>query len=131
MSENQKTVRIGKTDGRLFPVEEDDVFPGAALRMVNRDGSAAPFSDFLVLKVFPVDKSGQRVHEAEREVVRAVGVQVTISRPYALVSGAGTSCPSVLTGVETLTVDMATLTSEGSQFRVMATARGRVCEHGR
>ncbi len=116
-------------DGRLFPVTEEDVTKGACLRMVNKDGSAPPFSDFLVLDVRSVDKFGVVVRPEELGAVPVRNRRVTLARPYALVSGAETSCPSVLTGVERVTVDMDRLVHADSHFRVLVTARGNVHTH--
>lgn len=126
-----KTERFGKTDGRTFRVERDDVQPGAVLRMVQSDGSSAPFSDCVVLDVFPVDKHGERLGPPgllndwpEGAVLRA-----SLARPYARAFGAEAG-PVALTGCEEFTVDVERMVSEDSLFRVLATARGRVCEHG-
>jgi hypothetical protein len=116
-------------DGRLFPVKDEDVRKGACLRMVNPDGSAPPFSDFLVVSRWPVDKHGTRLHPAELDTIPIKTTRVTIARPYAFVSGAETSCPTVLTGVETMVVDMESLTRPDSHFRVLVTARGAVHTH--
>jgi len=108
----QRSERAGKTDGRLFPASEADVFPGAVLRMVDSNGDSSPFSDFVVLRVAPPD------------LARFAVVEVTLARPYLYASGTGTTCPSALTGVETLKVTMDSLTGACSIFRAVITSLG-------
>ncbi len=105
--------RAGSTDGRLFKAEEADVFPGAVLRMVGPNGDSSPFSDFVVLRVAPPD------------LARFAVVEVTLARPYLYASGTGTTCPSALTGVETLKVTMDAILREWSLFRAVVTSLGK------
>jgi hypothetical protein len=116
MTNNHENIdRAGKTDGRLFPVRRGDVKPGAVLRMINvSDGSASSFSDFLVTGVTDVPNM-PREHFGN----------VTLQRPYAFVSPTG----SLLTGTETMTVEMGRLTQEGSLFRAVVNSRGDVATH--
>ncbi len=105
--------RAGRTDGRLFAATETDVVPGTVLRMVDPNGDSAPFSDFTVLRVAPPD------------LARFAVVEVTLVRPYLYASGVGTTCPSALTGVETLKVTIDSILKEGSLFRVVVTSTGK------
>jgi len=119
----ERSQRAGKTDGQLFRAEEADLEPGSVLRMVSADGSAAPFSDFTVLSVHWSD-NGHRVPGPLKNSVR----EVLMVRPYLYATHAGTSCPSWLTGVEELRVDVKRVLGEDSPFRVVCTARGSL--HG-
>lgn len=104
--------RAAKMDGKTFPVTEEDVVPGSVLRMVNSAGFSSAFDDFTVM------------------AVHWVGFwEVMMARPYLYVSGAGTACPSALTGVETVKVDIRSLLKEDSLFRVVCTARGSLYEY--
>jgi hypothetical protein len=118
--------RAGKTDGQLHRVEPDDIAAGTVLRMVHRDGTSGPFSDFTILDEYWVDKAGIRVRPDDEDD-RHDRRHVVMARPYLWTTGVGTACPSALTGVETLTVEAGqSLLSEGSIFRTVCTARGAV-----
>jgi hypothetical protein len=117
--------RASKSDGQLFRVESADIVPGAVLRMLNQDGTASPFSDCVVVAVYPVDKMGKRVHSHE-PARTCVGRVAEMSRPYLYVAHSDTVCPTVLTGHENFTVDTKTLTKEDSQFRVVVRSTGSV-----
>lgn len=115
--------RAGSTDGRLFKAEEADVFPGAVLRMVDSNGDSSPFSDFVVLAVKgPPPASGPNMSPVGANLGY---VEVTLARPYLYASGTGTTCPSALTGVETLKVTMDSITTAGSLFRAVITSLGK------
>lgn len=110
-------MRAGKTDGRLFPVTEADLVRGAVLRMVNTsDGSVPSFSDFVVVEVKTV-KDGF----SEPRVV--------LARPYAFVSCAETTAPTVLTGVERIEVQAGRILAEDSPFSAVVQSTGLVAEH--
>ena len=111
--------RAGKTDGRLFAVTLEDLVPGTVLRMVDADGNSAPYSDFTVLKV-----DGPPAEDGPPRGYR----DVTLARPYLFASGAGTSCPTALTGVEQVKVSVASLLKGATPFRVVVTSRGQA--HG-
>jgi hypothetical protein len=115
--------RVAKMDGKTFPVTEDDVVPGSVLRMVNDAGFSTAFDDFTVMAAYWVGPGGRRLGPADELSVRVLR-EVLMARPYLYVSGAGTSCPSALTGVETVKVPLESLTSPDSLFRVVCTAHG-------
>lgn len=129
-----RSERAGRTDGQLFRPEEGDLEPGSVLRMVSADGSAAPFSDFTVLSVHWVNAEGRRSSLSEDDTALAVKSgtlklrEVLMARPYLYATHAGTSCPSWLTGVEELRVDVKRVLGEDSPFRTVCTARGSL--HG-
>jgi len=113
MEKNYNAMRAGKTDGRLFPVTKEDLLPGAVLRMVTpSDGSVSSFSDFVVVGWTSSLKNAVR-----------------LARPYAFVSGAGTTSPTVLTGVEYLEVTVERLLADNSQFSAVVQSTGLVAEH--
>lgn len=121
----EKPQRAGKTDGRLHAVEPDDIAAGTVLRMVNRDGTSAPFSDFVVLDEYWVDRAGLRVRPGDEDN-RHDRREVVIARPYLYATSTGTTCPTAMTGVETLKVDSVALFKGDSLFRTVCTARGNV-----
>jgi hypothetical protein len=124
----ERSDRAGRTDGQLFRPGEGDLEPGSVLRMVSADGSAAPFSDLTVLAVYWTDSSGNRIWDDEKLADRRRGREVLMARPYLYATHVGTSCPSWLTGVEELRVDVKRILGEDSMFRVVCTARGSL--HG-
>ena len=95
-------------DGTMSRVLASEVKPGAVLRMVGKEGQVCPFSDFLVLSV---KSNGNEI-------------MVQMERPYAFVSGAGTTSPTLLMGSEKLEVSLKRLIEKDSLFRaVMKTDR--------
>lgn len=106
-------------DGRTRTVTWDDFMPekcrGTVLRMVQSDPSALPsFSDQLVVNTTTNDRGD---------------LQVTLARPYAFVSGAGTTSPTVLTGVEQYVVPASRIVGPDSPFRVVLLSTGQVQSH--
>lgn len=115
--------RAGRADGQLFRATAEDLEPGSVLRMVNGDGTAAPFSDFVVVARYAVDSAGFRVWDRD-DPSRARARRVELARPFLYATLTGTVCASHMTGVEEITVDEESLLKEDSLFRVVCTARG-------
>ena len=113
----EQSKRAGRTDGRLFRAEAEDLVPGTVLRMVDANGESAPFSDFVILGVKNVD-------ELDGRPLGNPFLEVTMARPYLFATSVGTTSPSALTGVETLRADAKSVLKEGSLFRVVVTSRG-------
>ncbi len=96
-----------------------DLVSGTVIRMVNAaDGYAdgqivSSFMDFVVVRV-----------EAVTGRVDNVESTVSISRPYMYVSSADTACPGVLTGVETVKLEVRRLLREDSPFRTVLMSTG-------
>ena len=79
------------SDGKLKAIESiTELKPGCILREKNKDGTFPPFADCVILKI---------------ENVLNVSHRIKLSRPYAYVSGAGTTSPTVLLGQETFDAD--------------------------
>ncbi len=124
--------QASKNDGQLHSVEQDDIAAGTVLRMVHRDGTSAPFSDFVVLDAYWVNAEGRRSSLSEEDTAQAIkvgilkGREVVLARPYLYATSVGTTCPTAMTGVETIKVDVASLLKGDSLFRTVRTARGSV-----
>jgi hypothetical protein len=79
-------------DGTTRKIESHaDLLDGAVVRMLNEDGTAAPFSDAVVL--------GPSGYES---ATMAPGFK--LARPYVFASSTGTTCPTPLQGCEVFEV---------------------------
>jgi hypothetical protein len=79
-------------DGKLKEIESiHEIGSGNIIR--EKGKSVAPFSDCVILQI------------TKRENSICPGYWVKFSRPYAFVSGAGTTSPTVLLGAETIECD--------------------------
>lgn len=125
MNEQEKVTyaRMNKTDGHLDLIRVEDVKRGNVLRTVGKDGSQSAFSDHVILDVYKVNKYGVPLHEPILQEV--TDTHVRLSRPYAYVSLIETACPTILTGVETYSVNLSTLLREDSRYRVVCQSTGQ------
>jgi hypothetical protein len=78
----------------------DDVEIGMVVREIHDDATVPPFGDSVVLK---------RVRKDPPFKGDKASVSFLIARPYVFASGIGTTCPTPLTGVETIEISFTNL----------------------
>lgn len=98
-----------------------DIVKGNVVRMVSEDGTASPFADSVIVDIYDVDSKGARKYDGKPSRFERM---VRLARPYIYVSGAGTCCPSVLTGFEDYAVPITAFTRAKSCFRIVVQSTG-------
>ncbi len=117
-------------DGHIGEILECHIEKGTVLRSIESDGGQSSFSDCVILDVFYRDGRGMRVPSNDSPYkYRDPVAYVKLARPYAFVSGAGTCCPSVLTGVEEVEISVEKLLLKSSRYRVVLQSTGLAAQH--